>query len=147
MVRVSVSLYNNLLEEAFEGFLKTLKEIKVVPTPDEGEIFLFDKSGIINFDLRALSERGVKHLLVDTGIGEEELLFLVINFPISGVISPDTTKELLLKCFNAVLRGEKWFKRELLNLISGSKGSLKIDSLSDRELKVLSLLVEGKTRR
>jgi len=147
-VKVAVSLYNAVVEHAVKEILKKFKEkVALIEEPKEGEVLLLDKMTLPKFDLWRLSDSGVYSLLIDTGLEEEEFLFIVSNFPVSGVVHADMDPKLFPKCLEAVAQGEKWFKRELLSLISSRKEFLKVSTLTDREKAVIALLIKGKTNK
>ncbi len=141
---VFVSLYNYILELALKEFLERLG-LKVVPDIRESSVAVIDKVKTTQYPLTDLHRTGVNFLLVDTGLDQTELYFLVKNYPLSGVICPDMNPELLKKCIRSVSAGDKWFKRDFL--ISAGKESISSLNLTDREIQVIGYLIEGMTNK
>jgi DNA-binding NarL/FixJ family response regulator len=143
-IKVFVYLYNRILQEALTEFLEKLK-VSTVSSLPEAKVCFLDKVKLTEIPVKELHERGIKFLLVDTGLEETELFFLVKNLPLSGIIYPEMKPELLKKCINAVASGDKWFKRDFL--ISVGKESVNASSLTERELQVIGYLIKGMTNK
>jgi DNA-binding CsgD family transcriptional regulator len=143
-VSVFVSLNNHLLEEAFKGFLED-NGFSVASEPEGSKIAIFDGVKLAEHPVKELASRGVNILLLDNGLTETQLYFLVKNFPLSGIISSDMSPGLLKKCLNAVLCGDKWFKRDFL--VSAGRESVNLSSLTKKEKKVIDYLIEGMTNK
>ncbi len=145
-VKVEVYLYNKILREALREFIGRFETVEL-SNIEECSLLFVDKPVIGEKTVERTAERGVRILLVDTGISEEEAVFLVKNFHIAGIVYPETDTELLKKCIERVSLGENWFKRELLSVISRRKETLSISQLTEKEKKVIDLLIRGKTNK
>ena len=145
-VKVGVYLYNRILEEALRELLSSIETVELSPL-EECSLLFIDKPVIRENSVERAIDRGVKILLIDTGITEEEAVFLVKNFPISGIIYPEMDIKLLRRCIERVSLGENWFKREFLSVISRRKETLHISQLTEKEKKVIDLLIKGKTNK
>ena len=143
-VPVFVAVNNKVLEGAVRDYLKK-QELTVVDSVEEAEVAILDGKTLADYPVGELHSKGVNLLLLDSGLTETQLYFLVKNFPLSGIISPDMKPELLKKCVNSVARGDKWFKRDFL--VSAGKESVNLSSLTDREIKVIGYLIEGMTNK
>ncbi|WP_457679984.1 response regulator transcription factor [Thermovibrio sp.] len=141
---VFVKLYNRILEVSLVNFLQKLK-VETALKPESSSVAVVDKVSLLELPYSNLSAQGVKFLLIDLGEDEEELHFLVKNYPISGVIYPEMEPELLKKCISTVAKGEKWFKRDFL--VSLSKEGISVSTFSEREVEVIGLLIKGKTNK
>lgn len=146
MAKIEVYLYNRILRDALKELLNKI-EIVEPSTLEECSILFVDKPVIKETTVEKAIRRGVKILLVDTGLSEEETVFLVKNFPISGIIYPEMDIKLLRRCIERVSLGENWFKREFLSVISRRKETLHISQLTEKEKKVIDLLIKGKTNK
>lgn len=145
-VKVGVYLYNRILEEALRELLSSIETVELSPL-EECSLLFIDKPVIRENSVERAIDRGVKILLIDTGITEEEAVFLVKNFPISGIIYPEMELSLLRKCIDRVSSGENWFRRDFLSVISRRRETLHINQLTEKERQVIDLLIEGKTNK
>jgi len=143
-VPVFVAVNNGILEKAFCDFLGK-NGLPVVSSVEEAQVAILDGKSLSDYPVRELHSAGTKILLLDSGLTETQLYFLVKNFPLSGIISPDMKPDLLKKCVNSVAQGDKWFKRDFL--VSAGKESVNLSSLTDREIKVIGYLIEGMTNK
>ena len=145
-VKVGVYLYNRILSEGLSYLLSTVEGVEVVPI-DECSLLFVDKPVVATDDVEEAFKRGVKVLLVDTGLSEEEAVFLVKNFPVSGIVYPEMEVGLLKKCIERVILGESWFKREFLSVVSRRRETLHISQLTEKEKQIIDLLLQGKTNK
>ena len=145
-VKVEVLLYNRILRKALRKLVSKFETVEL-STLEECSILFLDKPVVRESRVESAVKRGVKLLLIDTGLSEEEAVFIVKNFPISGIIYPEMEVELLKKCIERVSLGETWFKREFLSVISRRKETLHISQLTEKEKKVIELLIKGKTNK
>jgi len=143
-VPVFVAINNKVLEGAVRDYLKN-QGLTVVDSAEDAEVAILDGKTLSDYPVGELHSRGVNLLLLDSGLTDTQLYFLVKNFPLSGIISPDMRPELLKKCVNSVARGDKWFKRDFL--VSAGKESVNLSGLTDREVKVIGYLIEGMTNK
>jgi len=141
---VFVSLYNYILEVSFREYLEKLG-FPVASSIEESSVAVIDRTKLTQYPISELHKEGVNFLLIDTGLDEVELYFLVKNYPLSGIVYPDMKPELLKKCINAVAMGDKWFKRDFL--VSAGKESVSASNLTDREIKVIGYLIQGMTNK
>ena len=143
-VPVFVAVNSKLLERAVRELLEKLG-LSTTEKVEEARVAILDGKTIADFPVKELHSRGTGVLLLDSGLTETQLYFLVKNFPLSGIISPDMKPELLQKCINSVAKGERWFKRDCF--ISAGEESVNLSSLTDREIKVIGYLIEGMTNK
>ncbi len=145
-VKVGVLLYNRILTETFKTLLKGIEGIEISEVPECSLLFI-DKPVVNEKTVKEAFNRGVKTLLIDTGLSEEEAVFLVKNFPISGIVYPEMETDLLKKCVERVNNRESWFKRDFLSVVSRRKETLYISQLTDKERQIVELLIQGKTNK
>jgi len=139
---VFIGVNNKVVEEALKRLFGSLG-FPLALTPETAAVAVVDGTKVA--DPRLWESGRAKVLLLDTGLTNTQLYFLVKNFPLSGIISPDMESSYLSRCLKAVVRGEKWFKRDFL--VSAGKEGVNLSNLTDRELKVIEFLIEGKTNK
>jgi len=113
------------------------------------DVLLFDAYQ----DLRSLLVRfpTAKPLLIDTGLKDQEITLLLTSYRIRGVITPETTVNLLHKAIRVVNSGGLWLgqKDQEILLSAGGLPEEKnaIKSLSSQQRKIISLASQGLTNR
>lgn len=151
MLNLLIQLKSNILGEALKFYLLNIYNLS-----DEISIDLFPQSGknydVVIFDKPSLKRLpsnvfdSSKKLLFDDDGLEQETLFLVLYYKLSGVIATNTSLDLFLKSLKVVLNGEIWLSNNLMKKLCGEYESLSkscIGLLTAQERKITELICEG----
>jgi LuxR family transcriptional regulator, positive regulator of biofilm formation len=157
-MKILIRLGNQLLSNALRELLNGEQEgCDLVAFSETEQLCGLPPDGLV-VDARMLTTGetvslwpGVKLILIDTGLQEEEIIDLLCNFKIDGIISTDTDSELFKKALTVVCGGQAWIDnstvRALLNRIeTTTKVSVK-DSLSNKEQAIILHISQGLTNR
>lgn len=104
-------------------------------------------------NLQMLQSRysGAKAILIDSGRTEQEIAYLLVNYTISGIISPDAGLELFYKAIRVVTRGDIWIDQKHLKSQLQRGGALTghedINRLSDQNKTIVRLISQGRKNR
>ncbi|MSN26150.1 MAG: hypothetical protein GJV46_09810 [Geobacter sp.] len=92
-----------------------------------------------------------KLILIDTGLHKEELITLLLNHKLYGIISTETDLQLFRKALNAIHNGQVWIDNSKLKaLIHGQNQQIKApahETLSKKERDVVLLVAAGRKNR
>jgi LuxR family transcriptional regulator, positive regulator of biofilm formation len=92
-----------------------------------------------------------KMVLIDTGLGEEEVISLLFQHRLDGVISIGTDSELFRKALKTIRSGQIWIDNSKLRGMLRNPPSLENipaqESYSRREREIVLLIVKGQTNR
>lgn len=143
---------NKLLADGLKFYiessvLKDKFELQIDLIPQESrnyEIVVFDKSGLKESKPEEFSS---KKLLLDDGSLEEETIFLFLYYKLSGVLSPDTSLSLFIKCIEVVLKGEVWISNNLMKKLCENYDEFStkknLGLLTPKERRIMELIFEG----
>lgn len=86
-----------------------------------------------------------KLILLDTGQTKEQLLSLLLTYPIDGIIACDSDLSLLLKALRVVHDGQVWVDNTLLKLLlqQAENNTLQREQLSRKEKDIVVLISQG----
>jgi len=87
-----------------------------------------------------------KLILIDTGQSKEQILALLLSYPIDGVIASDSDLPLLIKALRVVDSGQVWIDNSLLKLLLLQAENQAIQSretLSKKERDIVVLISQG----
>ena len=88
-----------------------------------------------------------KVLLIDTGLGQEEVINLLLLYKLDGVLSTEADSFMLKKAMNMVHEGQIWIDNNNLKALLYKAGTIsksgKIASISKREQQILDLIHKG----
>jgi len=113
------------------------------------DVLLFDA----HQDLRSLLVRfpTAKPLLIDTGLKDQEITLLLTSYKVRGVITPETTANLLHKAIRVVNSGGLWLGQKDQEILLSAGGlpeeKSAIKSLSSQQRKIIALASQGLTNR
>jgi DNA-binding NarL/FixJ family response regulator len=143
---VLVAINNRVLRESLCQVLNNLQTEYICytdfPAPD---LVLFDSSKTLEPLLTQYPN--AKFILMDSGLKEQEVSYLLFHHKISGVIQPNTSMEMFLKALSVVYSGQIWLdNKHLKSLLQGSgfmgrNGDLK--TLSQQDKKIVRLVTQG----
>lgn len=152
-MNILITLSNLLLCEALGGLLCGEEEgYAVVATNNADEVGNFIPGTIIVDEhtlRRDIEERwpDAKIMLLDTGLGEEEIITFLLNSRLDGVIKTNCTLQLFKKALSAVDEGQIWIDngriRTLLKHAETVSGSRPDASLSRKEREIILLIAQG----
>jgi len=148
---ILVAIGNRVLCESLCHFLKSrqpmdiysINNIQKIYTPPD--LVLFDSSKL----LETLQPRypNAKFILIDTGLKEQEITYLLNFNKIAGVIPPDANIELFIKALNVVHSGQLWIGDKHLKSLLDHNGSMtangNIKSLSYQDMEIVKFIVQG----
>lgn len=151
MNKILLLLKNKLLKEALYHYLssKINNSFKIELAP---ETSTNSQYSIILFDPPSLKETNpndfspAAKILIDTGLSEQELIFLALYYKLAGIFEKDSSPELLLKCFEKVLKGEIWLSKKITKKLFFEYSFIsqnKLPNISPRELEIINLVIEG----
>ena len=92
-----------------------------------------------------------KFILMDTGLKEQEITYLLFYNKIDGVITPETDMDLFVKALNAVSNGQIWIDNKhlkcLLRNTDSMTASSTIKSFSRQDRRIVQLVAQGLKNR
>jgi DNA-binding NarL/FixJ family response regulator len=92
-----------------------------------------------------------KYILLDTGLKEQEITYLLFYNKIDGVITPETDMDLFVKALNAVHSGQIWIDNKhlkcLLRNTDSMSASSTIKSFSRQDRRIVQLVAQGLKNR
>jgi len=159
-VSVVVHLSNTLLTDALKQHLSGRLAGYHFLTPGEARSSGYAPA-LILVDSASISDRlhdeydTSRTLVVDTRLAHHDIVRLIDQHRIAGVVTTNSSLALLDKAMKAVLAGDLWFGRDMVHAListrSGAKGgavpSENGESLSPREKDVISLICNGYTNK
>ncbi len=88
-----------------------------------------------------------KLILIDTGLSEEDIIAILINHKLCGVISTETEFQLFRKALNAIETGQVWIENSKLKALIHSQiqhpKALAHETLSKKEREIVLLVAGG----
>lgn len=152
-MKVLINLSNLLLCEAMGRLLSgEVEEYEVVVTNNDTEVNDFIPD-IIVVDERTLKRNPderwpcAKIMLLDTGLGEDEIITFLLNNRLDGVIKTNSTLQLFKKALNAVNEGQIWIDNSRIKSLLKHAESLSISrpepTLSKKEREIVLLIAQG----
>lgn len=153
MINLLVQLKNRILSEALRVYLLNNSfedlSIDVFPQPNKVyDIVVFDKTSLKTLPPEAFNS--AKKLLFDDDSLEQETLFLVLYYKLSGVIGTNTSLELFFKCLKVVMKGEMWLSNNLMKKLCEEYESFNkscVGLLTSQERRITELICEGLTNK
>jgi len=152
-LKVLINLNSRLLCEALQGVLGKYAEYYHTVTAHELEGKSGFKPDNVLVDATTLEQfhmtegDSAKVLLIDTGLGEEQIIRLLCTNRLDGIISTDTTTELFHKALQSTHAGQVWIDNSKLKaLLSNpphSMPSTARESFSKREREIVLLIAQG----
>lgn len=119
---------------------------KNIATP---ELVLFDPTKMLE-PLQAKYPTA-KYILLDSGLKEQEICYLLFYHKVSGVIPPNTSIELFLKALSVVHSGQIWIDNKHLKSLLQSNGAIskmgRIKSLSRQDFQITEMVAQGLKNR
>ena len=88
-----------------------------------------------------------KVILFDTGLQENELISILLNYKLDGIIASDTDIQLFLKALAVVRSGQLWIDNSKLKALLGfAESTIRAnnhDKISSKEQSVIMLVSQG----
>lgn len=119
---------------------------KDIPYPD---IIIFESTQ----SLELLKDRypEAKTILMDNGLAEQEIIYLLLTYKVDGVIPSVSPIDLFLKALDVVLSGQIWIENKHLKALLQSGDSISssgsIKSLSAQDQRIVHLVAKGLKNR
>jgi DNA-binding NarL/FixJ family response regulator len=92
-----------------------------------------------------------KTILLDNGLSEQEIIYLLLTYKVDGVIPSASPIDLFLKALDVVLSGQVWIENKHLKaLLQGSDSMTSgggIKSLSVQDRRIVQLVAKGLKNR
>ena len=92
-----------------------------------------------------------KIILLDTGLEDEEIISLILNYRLEGVIKTDSHFPLFKKALKAVEEGQIWVDNSRIKALLKHSESLssrqQVTSLSRKEREIIFLISQGRKNR
>jgi len=156
-INVLINLSSRLLCEGLQGLMEQDAAIyRTVVAHDTDDIEGFTPHKIL-VDASTLGHLypnhwdGAKVILIDTGLREEDVIRLLLQYRLDGVISTDTDADLFRKALETIHAGQVWIDhgkiRSLINNSSPPAFSSAEQRFSRRERQIVLLIAEGHTNR
>lgn len=155
-INVLINLSSRLLCESLQGLMKqdtTTYRTMIAHDPEDKEGLAPHK---ILVDAATLEHvypthwSGAKVILIDTGLSEAELLRLLFQYRLDGVISTGTGADLFWKALEAIRAGQVWIDHGKIRAVLHSRasaGHASQESYSKREREIVLSIAEGCTNR
>ncbi len=153
-ITILLAIGNNILAEGVRCILVNDPEFRVrsahrsapTLTPD---LILFDANQ--NLRTLAASYPEAKLVLLDTGLKEQEITYLLLCHQVNGIIAPDVGVELFHKALKVVHGGEIWIAQEQLKSLLRSGGAISnngdVKGLSQQDQQIVQLIAQGYRNR
>ena len=156
-INILIWLSSFVLSEAMQGLLNgDSGEYCTRLAVDFAAIQKFDPDEIL-VDAAVLTLRPhlcwpqAKLILIDTGLPANEVVSLLLNHQLAGIISTDTNSHLLRKALRAIINGEIWMDNSKLNALIlnlNRNGTMPANgSLSKKEQEIVLLVAEGQKNK
>lgn len=88
-----------------------------------------------------------KILLMDTGLGQDNLMVLLLSYKIHGILSTQMEAHLLKKAIEVVSEGQIWIDNNTVKNCLHNAGMLptagQMNGVTDREKEIADLVVQG----
>lgn len=155
-INVLINLSSRLLCEGLQRLMKqfpTTYRTVVAHDPEDCDGFAPHKILVDAATLEHFSAHwhGAKLILIDTGLSEDELLRLLSQYRLDGVISTGTGADLFWKALEAIRDGQVWIDngkiKSILHSRSAVGNSSAQESFSKREREIVLSIAEGHTNR
>lgn len=92
-------------------------------------------------------ETTTKVLLIDSGLGQEEVINLLVTHKLDGVLSPEADIGLLKKAIKLLGEGQIWIDNTNLKALLNNAGNVanggKIDEISSKEQQIMEFIKKG----
>lgn len=156
-IKVLINLSSRLLCEGLQGLMEQdVTNYRTLVAHDLENLAEFTPHKIL-VDAVTLEQplpvlwNGAKIILVDTGLSTDELIRLLFQYHLDGVISIDTGTELFWKALETIRSGQVWIDnskiRALLHSPQSTGNTPTLESYSRREREIVMLVAEGRTNR
>jgi DNA-binding NarL/FixJ family response regulator len=153
LINLGSLLLSKALQEHLDGEIEGVEPLTAADIL-EGEDILPDFIVADCHTLRrnfSIPQNGSKIILVDYGLGEEEISSLLLSYKIDGIISTTTDLSLFKKAIQAISEGQIWIDnrkvKALVHHAEASKGQKLDDGLSKKEREIVILISQGMTNR
>lgn len=156
-MNILICLKSRVIGEALYDLLKKeVPEYQVFVTGGEidntgcqPDLILMDNHNLTKELL--VRKPGVKVLLIDTGLEQEEVINILLSYNLDGVLSTDIDASLLKKALNLVHEGQLWIDNNNLKALLSRVGTISkngtINAVSKREQQILDLIKQGYKNR
>ena len=151
-INILINLSSRLLNEALQGLLNRDSSYRSVVAHDRERTSGFMPHKIL-VDATILEQSfpaqwgKAKVILVDTGLGEEEVIRLLFRHRLDGVISTGTDAVLFHKALETIHSGQVWIDnskiRALLHASPPAGNTPACEGFSKREREIVILVAEG----
>lgn len=155
-INVLINLSSRLLCEALQGLMEKGAIYRAVVGHDLDKFQEFVPHKIL-VDAATLEYPCPSHwhvakvILIDTGLSEDELLRLLSQYRLDGVISTDTGSDLFWKALATIRTGQVWIDNgKIRSILHGPPplgNSTAQESFSKREREIVLFIAEGCTNR
>ena len=156
-MNVLINLSNLLLCEALGGLLSREKEgyrVLAANNVDEVDHFIPEKIVVDSHTLQhSLAQRWphAKIILLDTGLEDEEIITLLLNFRLDGILKTNCNVNLFKKALKAVDEGQIWIDNSRIKTLLKHAESLATSrpesNLSKKEREIIMLIAQGQKNR
>jgi len=156
-MNVLINLSNLLICEALGGLLSRERgEYIVFATnkTDEVEHFIPDEIIVDSLTLKPkLAERWphAKVVFMDTGLNEEEIVNLLLNYRLDGIIKTNCNVNMFKKALKAIYEGQIWIDNNRIKALLKHAESIASappeSNLSKKEKEIIMLIGKGQKNR
>lgn len=151
LIHVLLAVSNNVISE---GLRKVLQEsrhptnvlvLEEAPSSFSPDLIIFD----INQPIQPLYSRypRAKAVLLDSGIDDREINYLLMCYQVRGIISPQDSVEMFYKALRVVHRGDIWIDQKHLKSLLVRAGAMTtagdIKGLSAQDRKIIRMISHG----
>lgn len=150
MIKVALMIKNKLINESIRTYLSSLPKCNF--EIDGTSANTLSNPNIILFDPPSLKETkpeafpNCAKLLLDTGLLEQELIFLILYYKLTGVFETNTPPELISKCLEVVSKGELWISKNLIKKLCNDLpiySKRELPNFTPKEIQIIRLVKEG----
>lgn len=156
-INILINLSSRLLCEGLQGLMELdSTTYRTVVAHNQDDIQGFTPHKIL-VDAATLEQSfpvlwdGAKIILIDTGLSENEVIRLLFQYRLDGVISIGTDIDLFRKALETIRYGQVWIDntkiRSMLHNPPPAENAAAQESYSKREREIVLLIAEGRTNR
>ncbi len=154
-MNIVIHLSNHLISEAIyellvgNGYENVVMDAGLLTNEVTPHILLVDITTLNHHLLVQYPD--AKFLLIDTGIGLEKMITILLSYKIHGVLSPQMELDLLKEALKAMSGGQLWIHDQTVKSSLDDAGVIsktgKISGLTCREKEIIEHICQGLSNR
>ena len=154
---ILVKVSNNLYFDALKALMEREQGKKQMFSIHSKDTIGNSRPDIILIDNKKLDHKlfsrypGAKVILIDTGLGQEEIISIMADYKIHGLLQSHTNAQLFIKALKVVNEGELWLDNNTMRVLLHSERSPREPNASNgataREKEIVRYVSLGYTNK